>query len=63
MIRLSLRGTVVMVMIKMRKTMVSILIEGDSSNVWYNQDVDDNKLTGNNTEDFKRLQINSNYCL
>lgn len=61
MIRLSLRGTVVMVMIKMRKTMVSILIEGDSSNVWYNQDVDDNKLTGNNTEDFKRLQINSNY--
>ena len=52
-----------MVMIKMRKTMVCILREGDSSNVWYNKDVDVNKPTGNNVEDFKRLQINSNYWL
>ena len=48
-------------MIKMRKTMGSILREGDKNNVWYNQDVDDNEPTGNNTEEFKRLQINSNY--
>ena len=41
--------------------MVSILREGDNTNVWYNEDADDNKPTGNNVEDFKRIQINSNY--
>lgn len=34
--------------------MVSILREGDNTNVWYNKDVDDNKPTGNNAQGFQK---------